>query len=446
MSHAAPDAATAHAIAIEAYTYLYPLITMDVTRRQMTNVPAGTRPGFGPMGTLSHMRAFPPADLKVVVRPNFDTLYSSAWLDIRHEPVILSVPASGDRYYLLPLYDMWTDAFAVPGTRTSGNGEGHFAITLADWHGELPPGVERIVAPTPTVWLIGRTQTNGVADYAAVNAFQDGMSVVPLSQWGREPAAVPAFSPDPTVDMHTPPLELVNGLSGAAYLAYGAELLQLHPAHLTDWSILARMARIGIVPGKAFDATALPRVIQDAVAAAPQAALAILHERLPTMAKVVNGWSMNTDTMGVYGDAYTKRAIVTMVGLGANQARDAVYPLLVADSEGRPLDGGSDYQVHFPAGELPPVDAFWSITMYDADGFQAPNELDRFAIGDRDALVPNADGSLDIWISHTNPGPERVANWLPAPLGPLGITMRLYAPAASVLGGQWVPPVVVRTA
>lgn len=445
MTHAPVDAATANAIAIEAYTYLYPLITMDVTRRQMTNLPLGTRPGFGPMGTLSHMRAFPPAEMKVVVRPNFDTLYSSAWIDLSAEPVIVSVAASGDRYYLLPFLDMWTDAFAVPGTRTSGNGEGRWALTLAGWEGELPEGVERIVAPTPYIWMIGRTQTNGVADYAAVNAFQDSMSVVPLSQFGREPAAE-AFTPDPTVDMKTPPLDLVNGLSGAAYFAYGAELMKLHPAHLTDWSILARMQRIGIVPGEGFDAAAAPQVVQDAVAAAPAAALAIFRERLPTLAKVVNGWSMNLDTMGVYGDAYTKRAIVSMVGLGANQARDAVYPMLLVDADGKPLDGGSDYQIHFPADALPPVEAFWSITMYDADGFQAANELDRFAIGDRDALVYNADGSLDIWISHTNPGPERVANWLPAPLGALAVTMRLYAPDAGVLGGKWAPPAVVRTA
>jgi hypothetical protein len=222
--------------------------------------------------------------------------------------------------------------------------------------------------------------------------------------------------------------------------------MKLHPAHLTDWSILARMRRIGIVPGESFDASTASQVVQDAVAAAPAAALTILHDRLPTMAKVVNGWSMNTDTMGVYGDAYTKRAIVSMIGLGANQARDAIYPLLNVDADGKPLDGGSDYRIHFTAGQLPPVDAFWSITMYDAEGFQAPNELDRFAIGDRDPIVLNADGSLDIWISHTNPGPERVANWLPAPLGPLGVTMRLYAPKPAALGGQWVPPAVVRTA
>lgn len=433
------DSRTANAIAVEAYTYCYSLVTMDVTRRQMTNLPAGVKPGFGPVGTLSHMRAFPPANFKSVVRPNFDTLYSVAWFNLTTGPVLLSVPEAGDRYYLLPLYDMWTDAFAVPGTRTSGNGAGRFAIVPAGWTGALPQGVDMIEAPTPYVWMIGRTQTNGVADYAAVNAFQDGISVTPL-----DGSPVAPFAADPTVDMTTPPLDQVNRMSGAAYFAYAADLMRLHRPHVTDWSIVARMGRLGIRPGEPFDAAAAPAVVQEAIAAAPAAALALMRARFPTMARMANGWSMNTDTMGVYGDFYTKRAIVAMVGLGANQPRDAIYPVLVHDADGKPLDGGNDYVVHFTADALPPVEAFWSITMYDAEGFQAANELDRFAIGDRDALVYNADGSLDIWISHANPGPDKLANWLPAPTGPLGITMRLYEPGPAILGGTWNPPAVVR--
>jgi hypothetical protein len=159
---------------------------------------------------------------------------------------------------------------------------------------------------------------------------------------------------------------------------------------------------------------------------------------------VVNGWQLNIDSMGVYGNFYLKRAVVAMVGLGANSAEDAVYPVLMADAEGYPLTGDNDYVLHFGPGELPPVHAFWSVTMYDAEGFPVPNTLNRFAIGDRDQLRFNPDGSLDLYLQHQSPGPGREANWLPAPGGPLSVTMRLYAPQAPVLKGTWVPPAVRR--
>ncbi|GAA4982991.1 hypothetical protein GCM10025734_04630 [Kitasatospora paranensis] len=158
-----------------------------------------------------------------------------------------------------------------------------------------------------------------------------------------------------------------------------------------------------------------------------------------------NGWRTSTDTMGVYGNSYFKRAVVAAGGLGANPPEDAVYPVLATDADGRPVAGENDYVLHFDADALPPAGAFWSVTMYDGEGFQVGNELDRFALGDRDPLTYNADGSLDIHISHRNPGRDRQANWLPAPLGPLGVTMRLYAPAPQALDGRWNPPPVRAT-
>jgi hypothetical protein len=435
------SAQQAQEIAVEAYVYLYPLMTMEVTRRQMTNLPVGQKPGFGPMDTFAHVRQFPPADFKAVVRPNFDTLYSVAWLDLSGEPRVVSVPDTDGRYYLLPLYDMWTDAFAVPGTRTSGTGAGSYAIVGPGWRGSVPDGMEAIQAPTSYVWIIGRTQTNGPRDYAAVHVVQDGFAITPLSCW-PDGAGPNEASIDPSVDMQTPPLQQVNSMPGSDYFAQGAQLMRLHPPHSTDWSTVARMRRIGITPGRDLRVGALDPSVQDAVERAPAMALKLMADKLPTLARDVNGWQMNTDTMGVYGNYYLKRAIVSMVGLGANQPEDAVYPLNVGDADGQPLDGDNDYVIHFPAAELPPVDAFWSLTMYDAEGFQAANPINRFAIGDRDDLRYNADGSLDVYLQHENPGAEEESNWLPAPRGPLGVTMRLYAPKPEALDGRWNPPVI----
>uniref|UniRef100_UPI001F447806 DUF1254 domain-containing protein n=1 Tax=Falsiroseomonas oryziterrae TaxID=2911368 RepID=UPI001F447806 len=255
------DAALADAIALEAYIYLYPLITMEVTRRQATNYARmGENPFRGPMNGFVHLRSFPPADFRDVVRPNFDTLYSVAWLDLRREPIVLSLPdtASADgRYYLMPMLDMWSNVFASPGTRTTGRGAGRYAITAPGWTGTLPAGVERIAAPTPMAWIIGRTQTNGTADYANVHRQQDGYGLTPLSRLGQ-PAEPATGQVDPGVDMRTPPLAQVNGMPAAAYFALGATLLRTHPPGAYDQPILARMARIGLRAGQPFDIAAVP--------------------------------------------------------------------------------------------------------------------------------------------------------------------------------------------
>jgi len=203
---------------------------------------------------------------------------------------------------------------------------------------------------------------------------------------------------------------------------------------------MMQMRRLGLVPGASF--AALDARVKTALAAVPAAGLAAMSEAFPRIARIVDGWQMNIDTMGVYGNFYVKQAIVTMVGLGANSAEDAVYPVLMADADGAPLDGGHDYVIHFEADALPPVHAFWSVTMYDAQGFQVANPINRFAIGDRDALRYNDDGSLDLYLQVASPGAEKESNWLPAGPGALGVTMRLYWPEPSVLDGTWSPPPV----
>jgi hypothetical protein len=431
------------AIAQEAYIYFYPLILMDLTRKQMINTDPKVNPIGGPANAFAHIRTFPPADMRVVVRPNFDTLYSSAWLDLTSGPLIVSTADTGGRYFLLPMLDMWTDVFAVPGKRTNGTRAASFAIVAPGWSGNVPDDVAVIQAPTPHVWIIGRTQTNGVSDYDTVHAIQDGYKITPLADWGKALRNIEQKI-DSSVDTKTEPLRLVNGMAPAAYFTYAAELLKFHPPHVTDWSIVERLKRIGIEPGKDFDAG---EVSNDVLARGIADGLRLMKEQMPTLARVVNGWSMNTDSMGVYGNYYLKRAIVAMAGLGANQPEDAIYPLNVADADGKPVTADKRYVLHFDRHQLPPVEAFWSLTMYDAEGFQVANPINRFAIGDRDALKYNPDGSLDLYIQTDNPGPDKESNWLPAPKrGALGMTLRLYAPKAEALNGRWNPPPVNVTA
>lgn len=442
---AAPTETEALALAVEAYHYFYPLVTMELTRRVTTNVPAGVREGLGPVNDFHHFREFPRADFRDVVRPNFDTLYSNLWLDLTAGPQIVSAPDTGNRYYLLPMLDMWSDVFAVPGKRTSGTAAGNWAVVPPGWRGELPEGVSRIDAPTPHVWVIGRTQTNGTSDYPAVHAVQSGYTVTPLERWGKERNPPAPFVADATVDMKTPPMVQVHAMSGEEFFTTAARLFAIHPPHVTDWSICARIARLGIVRDRPFVFGELPPTVRSGLTKAPEVAIEEMRAKLPTLARVVDGWQMNVETMGVYGNAYLKRAIVAMVGLGANQPNDAVYPFNVADSDGNPLSGDRRYVIHFDRSELPPVDAFWSITLYDRDGFQVANSLNRFAIGDRDRLVFHADGSLDIHVQHASPGEGRESNWLPSPAeGPISLTMRLYAPRPEVLDGRWTPPPVKR--
>ena len=430
-------------IGIEAYTYLYPLVLMDVTRRQATNIEPGKSLGRGPANMFTHIPTFPPADFRDVVRPNFDTLYSVAWLDLTKEPMVVAAPDTAGRYYMLPMLDMWTDVFACPGKRTTGTGPGQFAIVPPGWQGNLPAGVQRINAPTPYVWIIGRTQTNGPADYDAVHKVQAGYTVASLSQLGGASPPV-AVVIDPSVDMKTPPMEQVDALPGSKFFEYAAELLKINPPHITDQPIVARMRRIGIEVGHSFDiAKVAPSIVRALEQAAP-AALKAMRAKSPTVAPVVNGWQMNTDTMGVYGNFYLKRAIIALAGLGANLPEDAIYPLNIGDADGKPLTGANRYVLHFNKEQIPPVNAFWSVTLYDDQGFQVANSLNRFAIGDRDRLGFEADGSLDLYIQHASPGKDKEANWLPAPEGSFNLTMRAYAPKAEVLDGRWVPPPVRR--
>ncbi len=416
---------------------------MDITRKQFTNIEPGKEFGKGPMNMFVSVPQYPPADFKGVVRSNFDTLYSIAWLDLTKEPLVISAPDTAGRFYLLPMLDMWSDVFASPGWRTTGTQASQFLVTPPGWTGTVPPGLNQLPAPTPFVWVIGRTKTDGAADYDAVHKIQAGYTVTPLSKMGKKAEPVNVVI-DPTVDMKTPPKIQVDTMSAANYFNYAAALLKVHPPHVTDQPILAQMQRISIEAGKPFDIEALDPDVKAALQTVPEEAQALMKWKVATLARVVNGWSMNTDTMGVYGNYYLKRAIVAQEGLGANLPEDAIYPLNLGDDTGKPLEGANRYVLHFDKGEAPPVNAFWSITLYDPEGFQVGNELNRFAVSSWMPFKANADGSLDIYFQNENPGKELEANWLPAPKGPFNLTMRLYGPKPEALNGKWDPPPIKR--
>jgi hypothetical protein len=433
----------AHEIGVNAYTYFYPLLSMDITRKQFTNIEPGKEFGKGPMNMFINIPEYPPADFKGVVRSNFDTLYSSAWLDLTKEPQIVSAPDTDGRFYLLPMLDMWSDVFASPGWRTTGTQAGNFLVTPPGWTGTVPEGFTQLPAPTPYIWIIGRTKTDGAADYAAVHKIQAGYKVTPLSQWGKT-VTPQTVKIDPSVDMKTPPKIQVDSMSAAKYFTYAAELLKVNPPHMTDQPIIAQMKEIGIEVGKSFDFEKLDPTVQKALETVPAEAQALMKWKVPTLARVVNHWSMNTDTMGVYGNYYLKRAIVAQVGLGANLPEDAIYPLNLGDYEGRPLDGANKYVLHFEKGATPPVNAFWSITLYDNEGFQVGNKLNRFAVSSYMPFKFNGDGSLDLYFQNESPGKDLEANWLPAPKGPFNLCMRLYGPKSDALTGKWDPPAVLK--
>jgi hypothetical protein len=436
------SAEEAREIAREAYVYAYPLVLSEVTQRIGKNVekPVGTS---APLNQFGHMREFPDPSFTIVVRPNADTLYSSLGFDVTREPLVVSVPDSGGRYYLLPFLDMWSDVFTVPGTRTTGNGAQTFAIVGPNWKGSLPKGVKEYRSPTGQGLLIGRTQTNGKEDYEAVRKFQDGMKAVPLSAYGK-PYTPPKGKVNPNQDMSTPP-DQIDKMSASTFFTLFAEAMKDNPPHANDHPILDRMKRIGIVPGKSFSFASAPKDVQDALNTAPPVALKQIKEAWSKAGVPANGWRTNLTAIGTYGTDYLHRAGVAYGGYGANAIEDAVYPTAFADADGQQLTSDHHYVVHFDKNQIPPVRGFWSLTMYNDRQLFAANPIDRYAIGDRDKLAFNPDGSLDLYIQRESPGKDKESNWLPAPAsGPFTMNLRLYWPKAQVLDGSWAPPAVKR--
>jgi hypothetical protein len=428
-------------IGVEAYIYGYPLVTMEMTRRVTTNVnaPLATKV---PMGRFANVRDYPDASFKDVTAPNADTLYSAAWLDLSKEAYVLHVPDEAGRYYLMPMLDGWTNVFASTGKRTTGTKAGDFIITGPRWKGTLPRGVTRYKSPTDIVWIIGRTYSTGTPeDFREVHAIQDQYSLKPLSAYGKR-YSPPKVKVDPNIDTKTPPRDQVNHMPAAAYFKLLAALMIKNPPSAADSPIIGKMAKVGIVPGRDFDIGRLDPVVEKALEQAATTGLEQIQAETTHIGKKVNGWQMTF--MGKYGTDYLFRAAVALVGLGANLPEDAIYPMTATDGSGQTLNGANKYALHFEKGKLPPVNGFWSLTMYNAEYFFVANQLNRYTLSQRNNFNLNPDGSVDLYLQHEPPAKRQQANWLPAPEGNFKLMLRLYWPKEALLTGSWEPPAVVQ--
>jgi len=443
---AAPGVEDTVKIAIDAYIYGYPLVTFDMVRQQQTNV-AVPDAEHAPMGQLIKMRNYPAVDNHCCAAPNADTLYTMVWLDVSSEPWVLSIPDMGERYYIVPLLDGYSEVFKVASPATTGSKAQTYAITGPGWSGQLPQGVTQVSSPTGMVWVLGRIYCTGTPeDYAAVHALQDKFSVVPLSSYGKPytPVAGPVNA---KFDMKTAIRKQVDALDVDTYFNYLARLMKTNPPTAQDAPIVAQMAKIGLVPGQDFDPSKLAFVDRELIKAVPKVALLKMLEHLKTQ-KTTNGWLYFTAGVGNFGTNYLLRGMGNALGPGWNRPQDAVYPLSEKDGDGDDYNGSShSYVMHFDKGALPPVKAFWSLTMYDTDFFFVPNAINRYNLSQRTQFLTNADGSIDLYLQADSPGKNKEANWLPAPKGKFTLVLRLYWPTdapPSILDGTWKPPAVKR--
>lgn len=441
--------AEAQQIAEDAYVYGYSLVTTEVTRVQMTNV-AKIEPSLkAPMGQFSNVPKYPPGDYRGVSAPNADTLYSVAWLDLA-EPQVFSHPDMGRRFYLFPTYSLWMPVIESLGSRTKGEKAATYVFTGPGWNGQVPAGMTQVKSPTRYLLILGRTYADGTdADYRAVNALQAEYKIVPLSAWGKPYTyKAPPVDPNPGFSMTDAPQAVILGMDTSEYFNRMAKLMGGDaPPAKEDAPMLARMAKIGIVPGKPFEMNKLDPAVQAALKDLPQQVLKKIGDNKEGLGKVVDGWVISM--VGEYGTDYMKRAVVAAFGWPANLKEDAVYPYTEVDGTGAKLTGANKYTLTFAKGQTPPAEGFWSITMYmiDQGWWFVPNALNKFTVSMRNNPIFNDDGSLTLYFQNESPGADKEANWLPAPKGEFIPMLRMYWPkeqTPSILNGTWAPPRVVR--
>jgi hypothetical protein len=439
----------AQSIAIEAYIYGYSLITTEVTRVQMSNV-AKQEGLHAPPGQFINVPRYPPAEFRAVSAPNADTLYSLAWVDLS-EPQIFSHPDLEKRFHVFELTDLWMTDFNSPGSRTGDDQAANYLLTGPGWSGDVPADVQQIKVATQHMVILGRTYADGSpADYTTVNGLQAQYKITPLSSWGKPfTYQAPDVNPNPGYSMTDKPQAVINAMDTSTYFNLMTKLMgKAAPPSPEDGAILAKMATIGIEPGKPFDITKLDAATQTALADVGKAGVQRIEGNQGNMGRIENGWSV-TVGLGVYGTDYLKRATVAAFGWPANLEKDAVYPYTFVDSNGEKLTGANKYTLTFAKDQTPPVNGFWSITMYMIDGgwWFVPNPLNKFTVSLRDHPTFNEDGSLTLYFQADSPGKDKEANWLPAPEGEFIPMLRMYWPkdkAPSILDGSWKLPSVIK--
>lgn len=427
---------TLDALAEEAVTYAFPLAEMARMRaitspRRCHAGPAGEHPEDGRRwcNVFVHARELLGSVRSRVVTPNNDTLYVNAWLDLRDGPLVIEVPDTAGRYYVLGLLDFYTNPFGSIGQRCTGTSAGRHVIAPPGWHGELPAGLPVIEAPTPWVWVIGRILVDGPADLPAVHQLQDGFHVRPALNTQSLPRR---FEPGPQFNPAHP--------EATRFLSVVNQALADNPPQAHEQETLARFAAVGVGAGMGE-----PSPMQLAlIDAALRACLARWQDTGVAQTRA-SGWQYMPPLGTSFGRDYLLRALVALKYIGALDSQEAYYPMAYHDGQGRTLDGRHRYRLRFAPGALPPAQAFWSLTLYDTrDCMLVPNAIQRFAIGDRTpSLQPDADGGLTLFLQHDEPAtPQARANWLPAPAGAFYLCLRAYLPTPDILEGRYELPAI----
>lgn len=429
-------------IATLAYLWGYPLITSQRSFDYFTNPNTPTVVGQGPENEMNCARQLVNASFTDIVTPNDDTLYCQAWMDLTKEPLVLKVPSVQDRYISFQFLDAYTNDYTYLGTRASGGSEGTYLIAGPNWDGQVPQDMTKIWSPTNIVWIINRILVTGDSDLPNVHDIQDKISLIPLSVFEGNTTNTQAAD-ETTLSSQVPIKPQPANIPTTGIKLYDelGQAMINNPLNPPDPGLVAKLASIGIGPGK-IPSVEANDTIKTALQTGIQEGEKLIDEKLANIGTVVNGWSVNTQT-GIYGNDYLTRAAIAKLGFGANIPQEALYPTTSTDNQGKPYNGTNKYVIHFDPGQTPPVDGFWSITMYNEEKYFYDNPLNRYSIGKyTDGLNTNEDGSLDIYIQNQSPGADKESNWLPSPADGFYMVLRMYLPTEQVLNGTWTPPPV----